>query len=71
MIEVLVGVFVGYLLAFAPRIASFFVGLIKKEEPDEEEQPKARQPTEEEQRRYEQKMREYVNFMSYDGSTQE
>ena len=65
MIELLVGVFVGYFFGVVPRFVESFSGRKKNVS------PKARQPTEQERREYEKMMREYVNFMSYDGSEQE
>ena len=65
MIEVIIGVFVGYVLGVLPTVFD----LVTKR--DKKISPKARQPTEDEQRKYDKMMKEYVNFMTYDGSAQE
>lgn len=65
MIEVLIGMLIGYLIGVVPFIVPAVSARTKTIS------PKARQPTEEEQRQYDKMMREYVNFMTYDGSAQE
>ena len=65
MIEVIIGVFVGYVLGVLPTVFDLVTKCDKKI------LHKSRQPTDDEQRKYDKMMKEYVNFMTYDGSTQE
>ena len=65
MVEVVIGVIVGYVLAYLPKAASLFTDRGKAVE------KKAREPTEEEKRRAQKAMREYGNFLAYDGTEQE
>lgn len=65
MVEVLVGIFVGYILAILPRAVSFFDNCEKTVE------KKAREPTEGEKRQLQKQLREYNNFLAYDGTEQE
>ncbi len=65
MVEVLVGVVVGYILAMLPRAVSFF------DSGEKAVGKKAREPTEEEKRQVQRQLREYNNFLVYDGTEQE
>lgn len=62
---VLVGVIVGYMLAYAPRIVSFFVNRRTATN------KKVTEPTAEEQRKIKKAAKGYQNFLSYNGDEQE
>ncbi len=61
----LIGVIVGYVLAYLPKIVSVLVNRHKAIE------QKAREPTEEEKRKMQKAVQAYQNFLSYNGDAQE
>lgn len=65
MVEVLIGIVVGYVLALMPKIPVLFT---RRQKVVEE---KARNPTETEVRKAQRALREYTNFLTYNGDEQE
>lgn len=65
MVDILLGVIIGYVLAHLPKLVSLFANrehVVEK---------KAREPTEAEQRQARRLIREYANFLAYDGTEQD